>query len=337
MKIEKLHLSQDKLDINLRFYFILKYLVKLKPKVKEVNQIFEITALGSFNNINNIRDRINEIFNKNSDRFSYINEITLSFKDDIDIEMFCFAIWLYQIKDLLLVESKISSLIYSDKLRDINPLSLEYDKISVLNPYKTRVQGALLALTFFEKLEKKETNIISQDAINIVSKMLGYLLSLKKLGLESNQIFMLMFSESINQSIISDSGFNYEARIKTVLERIGVENIQKIHDIQDKSTEYDFFFKLEGKQYGIGAKRTLRERYKQFIKTSNTTPIDVIIQITLGVDLTEEKAKTMVQHGSYIFVSDEIYQLKSFCKSMKEIYSVNNLNKDTLISLVKDN
>jgi hypothetical protein len=100
------------------------------------------------------------------------------------------------------------------------------------------------------------------------------MLNLKKFGLESNQIFMLMFSESINQSIISDSGSNYENRILSVLNKIGIKNIRKIHDESDKSTEYDFFFEIDGKSYGIGAKRTLRERYKQFIKTKLTTKID---------------------------------------------------------------
>ncbi len=77
-----------------------------------------------------------------------------------------------------------------------------------------------------------------------------------------------MFSESINQSIISDSGSNYENRIEIVLSRIGIDFKKRVHDKFDQSTEYDFFFKIDKINYGIGAKRTLRERYKQFIKTS---------------------------------------------------------------------
>jgi hypothetical protein len=46
--------------------------------------------------------------------------------------------------------------------------------------------------------------------------------------------------------------------------------------------EFELFFELDGRTYGIGAKRTLRERYKQFIKTSHTSKIDVMIEITLG-------------------------------------------------------
>jgi hypothetical protein len=92
--------------------------------------------------------------------------------------------------------------------------------------------------------------VLSKEAIQLKAK-----------GLEPNQIFMLMFSESINQSIISDSGSNYEDRIFQVLTNIGIasESITKIHDKADKSMEFDLFFELDGRTYCIGAKRTLRE------------------------------------------------------------------------------
>lgn len=188
-------------------------------------------------------------------------------------------------------------------------------------------------LLFFEKLGQNDCNFISKDSVNFVSGLAKQMLNLKKFGLESNQIFMLMFSESINQSIISDSGSNYENRILSVLNKIGIKNIRKIHDESDKSTEYDFFFEIDGKSYGIGAKRTLRERYKQFIKTKLTTKIDFSIQITLGLDLFEEKAKTIVNHDAYIFVADEIYQTRAFLKKMKKVYSVKDLNLQTLKNL----
>ncbi len=99
--------------------------------------------------------------------------------------------------------------------------------------------------------------------------------------MEPNQIFMLIFNESINQSIINDSGSNYEDRIIQVLSKIGIneDDITKEHDKNDSSTEFDFFFTLKNKTYGIGAKRTLRERYKQFIKTAQMTNIDFLYQM----------------------------------------------------------
>ena len=120
-----------------------------------------------------------------------------------------------------------------------------------------------------------------------------------------------------------------------MLNKIGITNISKIHDKNDKSTEYDFFFEIEGKTFGIGAKRTLRERYKQFIKTSITSKIDISIEITLGIDLNEEKAKIIASHGSFIFVSDEIYQIKDFLKQNNNVFSVKDLNIETLIKLTK--
>lgn len=110
-------------------------------------------------------------------------------------------------------------------------------------------------------------------------------------------------------------------------------DIKKIHDDNDKSTEYDFFFILNGKTFGISAKKTLRERYKQFIKTSLTSNIDVSIEITLGLDLNEEKAKIIRSHNTIIFVSDEIYQSRLFLQEMEGIYSASELTIDTLKKL----
>lgn len=171
---------------------------------------------------------------------------------------------------------------------------------------------------------------MSEDSINFLKELSKEFLLFKELGLESNQIFMLIMTETVNQSIISDSGSNYESRIFSVLTKNGIKNIKKIHDKDDKSTEFDFFFEIEDRSFGIGAKRTLRERYKQFIKTAQTSKIDVMIEITLGTDLNEEKAKIIVNHGTYIFVSDEIYQEKEYLQKMDRIYSVKDLTLDTL-------
>jgi hypothetical protein len=143
---------------------------------------------------------------------------------------------------------------------------------------------------------------------------------------------MLMFNESINQSIISDSGSNYEDRILLVLKSIWInENkIEKTHDKDDSSTEFDFFFKIEWRTYWIWAKRTLRERYKQFIKTAQMSKIDVMIEITLWLDLNEEKAKSILNHWVYIFVSDEVYSWKKFLQKMDWVFSVKDLTLKTL-------
>jgi hypothetical protein len=332
MKIEKLKIESDKLDLNLKFYFLLKYLVKAKLTQTQSLALLEKISLNGdvFFEIENFINKISGASKKEA-----LELLFEQLESEVDVEMFVFSLKLYLIKDLLLAEAKMSDLNNIDKLKNLDPLSIGYDKISVYKPYYTRVNGALLALLFFSRLEKNSANFMSKDADDFVKTLSVSAIKLRKKGLEPNQIFMLMFSESVNQSIISDSGSNYEDRILMVLKKIGIDekNIKKIHDKNDASTEFDFFFEIDGRSYGIGAKRTLRERYKQFIKTSKMSKIDVMIQITLGLDLNEEKAKTILDNGVYLFVADEIYESRAFLKKMKGVNSVKNLNIKTLKSL----
>lgn len=259
MKIEKLHLSKEKIDLNLKFYFFLKLLNKLKPTNNQLILIIENIILSS-NNIDFFINNLEKLFAKSYEKNRYFKEILSKINSSYDLDLFDFSLRLFQIKDSLLAESKIFETIEADKLAKFHPLSLEYDKITILKPYNTRVSGALLTLLFFEKLEANQFNFITKESVNFIIDLSKKAKKFKKLGLESNQIFMLMFGESINQSIISESGSNYEDRIKLVLNKIGITDIKKMHDENDKSTEYDFFFKIDNKSYGIGAKRTLRER-----------------------------------------------------------------------------
>lgn len=337
MKIKKLQISKEKLDINLKFYFLLKQLVKAKLSEKqafnflEIYTLFKNSKIESFNK--KLLDYIKQI--KGQEKQNILYTIVETLEKKIDLNLFIFSLKLYLIKDLLLQEAKLTNVIGISDLEKLDPLSLKYDKISVYRPYLTRVNGALLSLIFFSQIEEGKTNFMSEDTNNFIKKLSEFAIKLKKNGVEPNQIFMLMFSESVNQSIISDSGTDYEDRILSVLTKIGIpeEKIKKIHDKNDSSTEFDFFFELGTKTYGIGAKRTLRERYKQFIKTAQMSRIDIMIEITLGLDLNEEKAKSIRNHNVYIFVSDEVYNSKEFLQKMKGVYSVKNLNIKTLLDL----
>jgi hypothetical protein len=172
-------------------------------------------------------------------KIGFLNDILDLIENDLDVKLFIFGLKLIVIKPLLLQEAKTRDLLDSSKLSTLNPLSLEYDKITTFNPYSTRVSGALLSLIFFDKLENKDTVFLSNDTTDFLKELSKEAISLKKYGIEPNQIFMLMFSESINQSITSDSGSNYEDRILSVLKSIGInENkISKTHDENDSSTE----------------------------------------------------------------------------------------------------
>lgn len=339
MKIEKIDITKDKFNINLKFYFFLKHLVKVKLTDNQSSDFFKIYILNQNLKYDKIIERLLEFTNSKiksgTDKQNLLFEILDEISNEVELKLFIFSLNLYIIKDLLLQEAKLKDLLDISSLKNLDPLSLKYDKITLYSPYSTRVNGALLSLIFFDKLEKKETNFISKDAEDFIKGLSKFAIELKNNGVEPNQIFMLMFSESINQSIISDSGSNYEDRILSVLIGIGIEEnkIKKIHDKDDSSTEFDFFFELNNKTYGIGAKRTLRERYKQFIKTAQMSQIDVMIEITLGLDLNEEKAKSILNHGCYIFVSEEVYNAREFLQKMEGVFSSKELTLETLQKL----
>ena len=322
-----------------KFYRFLKILLKAKLTQAQIKKLLILYSLNQglllkktiLKNLDTLFGTTKTGLNKQS----YLTDILDLFETDYDSELFIFSLKLYAIKPLLLQEAKTRDLLDTSKLPTLNPLSLAYDKITLFSPYSTRVSGALLSLIFFDKLESSDTVFISSDATEFLKELSKEAIKLKRIGVEPNQIFMLMFSESINQSIISDSGSNYEDRILSVLRAIGIDEdkITKTHDKDDSSTEFDFFFELDGKTFGIGAKRTLRERYKQFIKTAQMTKIDVMIEITLGIDLTEEKVKAIRNHNVYLFVADEIYVAYEYLQNIDGVYSSKDLTLQTLNKL----
>lgn len=339
MKLPKINIDDNKLNINLKFYTFLKLLLKAQLSHDRICDILIVCSdYQTISNIDPIKNNIINIFHRNTKRDQnikeYLHNMFQYINDSDDLYLFIFSIKLISMKSLLLAEAKIKEISNTEKLKNIHPLSLEYDKITILKPYQNRVNGALLSLSFFDSLE---TGFISQSTDDFIRKLSEESLYLKSLGIESNQIFMIIFNEVINQSIKSEGGNDYENRIYQVLSNSGIppESISKKHDERDSSTEFDFFFTINNKTYGISAKKTLRERYKQFIKTSQMSDLDVMIQVTLGTDLTEEKARSIVQHGVFLFVSDEIYQSSSYFQSEANIFSCIDLNLQTLKDLAK--
>jgi hypothetical protein len=63
----------------------------------------------------------------------------------------------------------------------------------------------------------------------------------------------------------------------------------------------------------------------------------VSIEITLGLDLNEEKAKIIRSHNTIVFVSDEVYQSRPFLQEMEGVYSTAELTINTLKKLVNTN
>lgn len=333
MKIE-----DEKFELNLKFYFLLKNLVKIKFSPNQItailNYIFPATQT-----IEPLKNNLDTIINSKTKtgirQRQDFERILEGIQNDIECKLLSFSIRLFSIKDLLLELAKLRQFNNNTKLQKLDPLSLEYDKLTIYKPYSTRVEGALLSLLLFDSIENGITifeDKFGGEYINVLTQLAK---ELKQSGIESNQIFMLMFNESINQSIISDSGSNYEERIHTKLINIGIDKdtISKKHDENDSSTEFDFFFSWNQRTYGIGAKRTLRERYKQFIKTSHMSDLNVMIEITLGLDLTEEKVKAIRNHGVYLIVADEIYQQFEYLREIEGVYSARQLNLELLRNL----
>lgn len=337
MKINKIKIKKDHLDSNLKFYFFLKELNgSIKLSDTDINKILELYfANKTLSTKKIVSIFINFIQNLSEKKRSGISALLYQINNDTDLQTFIFSIKLIQIKPLLLAEAKLGETTELSSLININQLSLEYDTFSKRKPYFTRVNGALLSLLFFSKLDKKDTGFISQSTNEYISSLFVEYEFLKSKGIEANQIFMLMFSESVNQSILSDAGASYEDRIYNILIGLGInpDDIKKKHDENDSSTEFDFFFNIDEKSYGIGAKRTLRERYKQFIKTIQMSKLDVMIQITLGLDLTEEKAKSIKNYGVTTFVADEIYNSRKYLQDIDGVYPASSLTLSLLKKL----
>lgn len=336
MKIKKIKIKDKVFDINLIFYNFLKKITQAKFTDNQINELLSIYYSNSKLKIDILKELFYDYIEKNIKRENkfYISNVILDVnKDTIDI--FIFSLKLNLIKDLLLQEAKITRSIKAQELKGLNQLSLAYDKVSMQVAYVTRISGALLSLLFFEKIENGETNFISDSTKLFLKSLTKEYKFLSKKGIEPNQIFMLLFSESINQSITSSAGVSYEDRIRNILISMGIpsDNIKKIHDENDSSTEFDFFFEYNKRKYGIGAKRTLRERYKQFIKTSHMSKLDVMIEITLGTDLRENIANSIREHNVYLFVADEIYKSKKYLQKIDGIYPASKLTKNTLTKL----
>jgi hypothetical protein len=225
MTTNKIEVDKNKFDINLKFYFFLKHLVKSKLASRQISKTLEICnnpKLSGWRDVANRIEILTEAFSgKTKQNYLFVVE---QIQSDEDLQLFIFSLNLYAIKDLLLAEAKLKNTILGKHLANFHPLSLEYDKLSLLSPYSTRVNGALLALIFFEKLENGISDFMSSEVEQHLKSLSNDAISLRKKGVESNQIFALIFNESVNQSITSDSGSNYEDRILSVLiDDIGID------------------------------------------------------------------------------------------------------------------
>jgi len=60
------------------------------------------------------------------------------------------------------------------------------------------------------------------------------------------------------------------------------------------------------------------------------TTIDVMIEITLGIDLTEEKVKAIRNHNVFLFIADEVYNSYQYLRDIDGVYPSTDLTIEVL-------
>lgn len=336
MQISKM-ITNEVLDVNLKFYRYLKNLNSTDGLSD--NQRSQLKLIASRFNTDDYDSLLNLLLSFSSElpdkKAMTFEQLLPLINNKNDLEALNLACALLDVKPLLLEEAKLISKSKETCLKEFHQLSIGYDRLTINIPYTARVSGALIAMILFEKIENGDSPFISEIAHDYAEEIIKSSKNLLDRGVSLEEMFLLMFTESVNQSITSLSGSNYEDRITEILVAQGInkEDISKVHDDVDKSTEFDHIFSYNGKSIGISAKRTLRERYKQFIKTSLMSKLDIMIEITLGLDLTEEKAKSIRNHGVYIFVAEEVYNQRKYLQDMEGVFSASDFNINEIIKL----
>ncbi len=292
---------------NLLFYTILKALVQcklsngkiitLKQLISE-NKDMESTALISFLSDKVVKNTVKTYEN-------YINMLNLCTPDNHEMwkDLMILALELLMIKPLLLEESKLyANRRYEHDISAIkDKLSLQYDIINLEKPYGQRVINALLVYTITYQDRENEFFLEETEAsVKQISDLIEY--NKNKYGICTDNIFMIIMDESTNQSIISLAGGSYEERVENAIYKITEDVRNHVKDRNIPSVEYDYVFTLNGKKYGVSAKRTLRERYKQNFEDVDTLSVDGVFVITLGIDVNPEKLTNILQRHGYFIV-----------------------------------
>lgn len=332
-------ISKNEYKNNLLFYTILKNLIKChlnENKMILLEQLIEENKeLGSSKLIEFLgQNVINENIKAYEDYTTLLNlcdEETYNMWIDLTI----LSIELLLSKNLILEEAKSYAKIqYDDGLASHkDKLSFGYDMVNLEYPYGQRVISALLVYTITNV--NRENEFILETSGKSVKKLNDRIREVtSKYSINANNIFMIIMDESINQSIISTAGSSYESRVNSVLLNISDHVHNHAHDKFINSVEYDYTFELDGKVYGVSAKRTLRERYKQNFEDVNQLSVDAMFLVTLGIDLNEEKLNNIMQrHGYYVVVAQEVYDSKQYFKKNGRVISSKNFNKETLRKL----
>ena len=332
-------ISKKEYENNLLFYTILKNLIKCHLSENKMILLEQLIRENSELNCSKLIEFLsNNVVNENIKAYDdYTTLLNLCNEDNLGMwrDLVCVSIELLLSKNLILEEAKSYAKIqYNDGLAmHKDKLSFGYDMVNLEYPYGQRVISALLVYTLTNV--DRETEFILETSGKTIKQLNEMIKDVKnKYMINANNIFMIIMDESINQSIISTAGSSYESRVNSVLLNISDNVHTHAHDRFINSVEYDYTFEIDGKVYGVNAKRTLRERYKQNFEDVNNLSVDAMFLVTLGIDLNEEKLNNIMQrHGYYVVVAQEVYDSKQYFKKNGRVISSRDFNKETLRKL----
>lgn len=338
----KIEISDNAYNNNLQFYTILKLLLKCGLSDKQLITFQDILEKNS--NTNNKELLIALLLNNNaivSDTTQKYEDLSMLVNtlDHCDINMWIslldVSIELMFVKGLILEESKIyAKNQYRNLIRDIDDkLSLEYDMSNLNMPYGQRVISSLLVYSL-TNIDRDSEFILESSGKAVKSFNDKIKKIVDNYNINCNNMFSLIMTESMNQSITSDAGQSYESRVNEKIQPIVDKVNGHSHDSKIPSVEYDFTFNIKDKLCGISAKRTLRERYKQNFEDVELLDVDYMFLFTLGIDLNEDKLNNILQkHGIFVVISDEVYESKDYLKNNKRVISSKSISRELLLNL----
>ena len=336
-----MNITEKEYRNNLLFYTTLKNLLKCKLNEKRLMLLEETIEQNDKLTYDKLKQLLSSgIVNENTKAYDDLMILlNLANKENFSMwkDLLLVSIELLLTKDLILEESKSYARVkYKEKIDKINDkLGLEYDMSNLEYPYGQRVISSLLVFTL-TNIDRKTEFVLetSQNTVKVLNDKLKNIV--EKYQINVNNMFMIIIDESINQSIKSDAGQSYENRVHSLLLNISDKVEGHSHDEMIFSVEYDFTFYIDDKKYGVSAKRTLRERYKQNFEDVDFLTVDAMFLITLGIDLNQDKLNNILQkNGQFVIVADEVYEAKDYLKNNPRVLSSKNIKKETIKDILK--
>lgn len=339
---KQLKISDDRYMHNLKAYSILKNLIQIKLTDNQINSLIEILLLLKDTDLSKLDSSLENMISENVwfKSKSKVDTVQSLFLENIytveDVTLFSLLLKLILFKDYILQLSKVyeNKYIIQEDSNTFDILSLKYDNSNLYKPYSLRIAGSLLIKSAF-LLENKE--IIKGTMLESLLKEYN---SLKSYIVDADILLQIIFNESASQSAKSTGGSIYEERVIKYLISKGFNLLGKSHDSKINAVEYDNVIELDSKEkIGISMKRTLRERYKQNHENIEDLDIDLMIIITLGIDLNMDKLKNIVsKKGNIVFIANDIFDKwdnKSIDLNKNNCYKISDLSIDFFKSYLK--